>query len=186
MMKIKTRTTTTVRNLPERRQRQATINIPNKRARTRPRSVISVVDVDHKQITSGKCLWKGLSAKEVILNYAQRVRETKMRIQIFPSVWQGPVQVVLGSMYSRLASIWRQCKLYLCNIRTHETHQVHSCHEGLMPGNPITIDPLPSLEDIFKIFQVLSLEDAILIARTEIVCLDDLSLDGDIANNISV
>jgi hypothetical protein len=29
-------------------------------------------------------------------------------------------------------------------------------------------------------------EDAILIAQTEILCLDDLSLEGDIADNVSL
>jgi hypothetical protein len=45
---------------------------------------------------------------------------------------------------------------------------------------------LPSVEDIANIILSESGEDAILIARTEILCLDDLSLEGDIADDISL
>ena len=34
---------------------------------------------DHQRITSSKCPWKGLGLKEVLANYAQRMKETKMR-----------------------------------------------------------------------------------------------------------
>jgi hypothetical protein len=45
-------------------------------------------------------------------------------------------------------------------------------------------EPLPSVEDITNIIQFLSVKDVILIAQMEIVCLNDISLEGDIANNI--
>jgi hypothetical protein len=47
-----------------------------------------------------------------------------------------------------------------------------------------TIEPLPSLDDIAVIGKSHLDENAILIAQTEIACLDNLSLDGDIPDNI--
>jgi hypothetical protein len=43
-----------------------------------------------------------------------------------------------------------------------------------------------SVEDIANVVQFLSVEDAILIAKTKILCLNDISLEGDIADNISL
>jgi hypothetical protein len=47
------------------------------------------------------------------------------------------------------------------------------------------IDPLPSVDDIAAIAENDSDENAILIAQTEIACLDNLYLEGDIPDNIS-
>ncbi len=48
------------------------------------------------------------------------------------------------------------------------------------------MEPLPSVCDIANVLQLSSPEDAILIAQTEILCLDDLSLEGDIADDVSL
>jgi hypothetical protein len=52
-------------------------------------------------------------------------------------------------------------------MRTHDTHLAQLLSERATERNPITIDPLPSVEDMANILQALSLEDAILIAKTE-------------------
>jgi hypothetical protein len=65
--------------------------------------------------------------------------------------------------------------LPLWNMRTHDTHLVQLLHECATERNPITVDPLPSgVEDITNILQALSHEDASLIAKTEILSLDDI------------
>jgi hypothetical protein len=46
------------------------------------------------------------------------------------------------------------------------------------------MDPLPSVDDIAKIAESETEENAVLIAQTEISCLDDLSLDGDILDDV--
>jgi hypothetical protein len=45
---------------------------------------------------------------------------------------------------------------------------------------------MPSVGDIAIIVQDSSIEDSILIAKTEILCLDELSLDGDLPDDISL
>ena len=47
------------------------------------------------------------------------------------------------------------------------------------------LDHLPSVDDIAEIAENETEENAILIARTEISCLDDLSLEGDIPEDVS-
>ena len=47
-------------------------------------------------------------------------------------------------------------------------------------------DPLPSVDDIAEIYENELEEHAIFIAGTEVSCLDELSLDGDLPDNISV
>jgi hypothetical protein len=46
-------------------------------------------------------------------------------------------------------------------------------------------DPLPSVDDIAEIAENETEENAILIAQTEISCLDDLSIEGDIPEDVS-
>jgi hypothetical protein len=41
------------------------------------------------------------------------------------------------------------------------------------------------VDDIAAIAKNVTMENAIFIAQTEIACLDDLSLDGDIPDNVS-
>ena len=51
--------------------------------------------------------------------------------------------------------------------------------------NSIRHDPLPSVNDILDIAENESKENAIFIAQTEINWLDDLSLEGDVPDDIS-
>jgi hypothetical protein len=51
--------------------------------------------------------------------------------------------------------------------------------------NPNKVNPLPSVDDITAIAENSTVENAIIIAQTEIECFDKLSLEGDIPNNIS-
>ena len=46
-------------------------------------------------------------------------------------------------------------------------------------------NPLPSVDDIAEVAETVSNENAILIARREISLLDELSLEGDIPDDIS-
>jgi hypothetical protein len=46
-------------------------------------------------------------------------------------------------------------------------------------------DPLPSVDNMANIAENKTEENAILIAKTEICCLEDLSIKGDILDNIS-
>jgi hypothetical protein len=71
-------------------------------------------------------------------------------------------------------------------MRAHETYVVHLLRTGSTERNPITIDPLPSVEDIAKVIEGSSQEDAILIAKTEILSLDELSLEGDVPDDLSI
>ena len=54
-----------------------------------------------------------------------------------------------------------------------------------MVGNRGTVRPLPSISDIAEVYKYSTEEDAIIIAQSEIACLDDVSLDGDIPDDIS-
>ncbi len=47
------------------------------------------------------------------------------------------------------------------------------------------LDHLPSVDDIAEIAENETEENAILIARAEISCLDDLSIEGDIPEDVS-
>jgi hypothetical protein len=47
------------------------------------------------------------------------------------------------------------------------------------------MEPLPSVDDIATIAKLETHEDAIMMAWDEIVCLDDMSLEGDIPDNVS-
>jgi hypothetical protein len=50
--------------------------------------------------------------------------------------------------------------------------------------NPTSTQPLPLFHDITAITKLETHEDAIMITRDEIVCLDGMSLEGDIPDNI--
>jgi hypothetical protein len=47
------------------------------------------------------------------------------------------------------------------------------------------LDHLPSVDDIAEIAENETEENAVLIAQTEISCLDELSLEGDIPDDVS-
>jgi hypothetical protein len=51
--------------------------------------------------------------------------------------------------------------------------------------NPSRHDPLPSVDGIAEIAENETEENAILIAQTEISCLDNLSIEGNIPEDIS-
>jgi hypothetical protein len=44
--------------------------------------------------------------------------------------------------------------------------------------------PLPSVDDIAMIAKLETHEDAIMLARDKIACLDDMPLEGDIPDNV--
>jgi hypothetical protein len=56
---------------------------------------------------------------------------------------------------------------------------------GSTPRNPTRTQPLPSVDDIAAIAEIEGVEDAICIAQEEIACLDDMSLEGDLPDNVS-
>jgi hypothetical protein len=72
---------------------------------------------------------------------------------------------------------------------------VRHAHTGYSPstfsttrstvGNPSTIRPLPSISDITDVHELSGSEDAIIIAKSEIACLDDISLEDDIPDDVS-
>ena len=72
-------------------------------------------------------------------------------------------------------------------LRHQDTCNLHStlCTQKSTERNRNTIDPLPSVDYIADIAKNESEENAIFIAQTEIDCLDDLSLEGDIPEDVS-
>jgi hypothetical protein len=74
---------------------------------------------------------------------------------------------------------------WYCDTRAHVTHLVDPLHTPSTAGNPTKKRPLALLEDIAAIAELESHEDAIMMARDEIGCLDDMSLEGDIADDVS-
>jgi hypothetical protein len=78
-------------------------------------------------------------------------------------------------------------------MRQNPTSMRHA-HTGYSPstfsttcstaGNPSTIRPLPSISNIAEVQELSGSEDAIIIAKSEIVCLDDISLEDDIPDNV--
>jgi hypothetical protein len=83
-------------------------------------------------------------------------------------------------VHSPLVSFGRKWANRICEIKIQDTHPAH---------NLITIDPLGLLlwwmisQQLPKMNQ--SEENAILITQTEIACLNNLSLEGDIPDNVS-
>ena len=51
--------------------------------------------------------------------------------------------------------------------------------------NRYNYKPLPSVDDIAAVAEILTEENAIFIAQTEIDCLDELSLEGDLPDDLS-
>ena len=72
-------------------------------------------------------------------------------------------------------------------VRHRTTCNLHSrlCTQYCTGRNLNTVEPLPSVDDIAAIAENETEENAIFIARTEIACLDELSLDGDIPDDVS-
>ena len=88
--------------------------------------------------------------------------------------------------YSRLLSILaRHLKCSLRHRSTRNSPGTVSTTEN-RERNSIRLDPLPSVvDDIAEIAENETGENAVLIAQTEIDCLDDLSLEGDIPDDVS-
>jgi hypothetical protein len=56
---------------------------------------------------------------------------------------------------------------------------------GSTAGNPTRKEPLPSVDDIAAIAELERREDAIMMAQDKIECLDNLSLEGDVPDDVS-
>jgi hypothetical protein len=79
---------------------------------------------------------------------------------------------------------WRASQNCVFDIKTHVTHPVEFVLHNYRWESKIN-QPLPSVDDIAAIAKNATMENAIFIAQTEISCLDDLSLDGDIPDDVS-
>ena len=73
----------------------------------------------------------------------------------------------------------------VCDIFTHVTHLVSFLQTGSTARSPTTTEPLPSVDNIGAIAELETHEDVIMMAREEIACLNDMSLEGDIPDNVS-
>ena len=74
---------------------------------------------------------------------------------------------------------------FVCDTWTHATHLVAFLHTASTVGNRTASQALPLVDDIAAIAKLDTEENAIIIAQAEIDYLDDLSLEGDIPDNIS-
>ena len=72
-----------------------------------------------------------------------------------------------------------------CDTITHVTHLVGLVRTTCTAGNPTTRQPLVSVEDIRAIADLETREDAIMMGQDEIDCLDNLSLEGDVPDDVS-
>jgi hypothetical protein len=92
-------------------------------------------------------------------------------------------------MYRSLVSSWGnpplRRKILYCDTGPHVTHLVAFVHTGCTAGNPTSFKHLPSLDDILAIADSNPHEDAIMMARDKIACLDKMSLEGDIPDDVS-
>jgi hypothetical protein len=70
-------------------------------------------------------------------------------------------------------------------LRFHQDGTSPAFHAGQRRSNSICHNPLPSVIDILDITENESKDNAIFIAQTEIGWLDDLSLEGDVSDNVS-
>jgi hypothetical protein len=144
---------------------------------------------DHKRVSSKECPWRGLSKKEI----AEKCVEIKIMKQSShvenENCTQDPTtdpSLDLDKIVQSTSKFgWRRGANQLCDMRTHVTHPVHFSTARSTAGNPSTVEPLPSISDIAKVYQMAFEEDAIIIAQSEIACLDDLSLEGDVPDDIS-
>jgi hypothetical protein len=65
------------------------------------------------------------------------------------------------------------------------THPVVLLHAHATAGNPTSKKPLPLVDNIAAIAKLEAHEDAIISAQEEIDCLHDMSLEGDIPDDVS-
>jgi hypothetical protein len=164
---------------------------------------------DHQRTSSSKCPWKNLGQKAVCEKYEQRMKEMQSRksnpTTNLPGVptegYENQVQFNRSSNRTTDSpgipteeneNNVHSTSKYLARGFKKPLRQQNTC---ISPGtlstwlwtgrNPDAIAPLPSVDDIAAIAENDSDENAILIARTEIDCLDDLSLEGDIPDDVS-
>jgi hypothetical protein len=95
-------------------------------------------------------------------------------------------------LYSRLVSRWRQTRTgctetqnFVYDTEPQVTHLVPVLLTGCTAGNPTTTLAMPSVDGIGAIAEVLTEGDAIVIAQAKIEYLDELSIEGDIPDNVS-
>jgi hypothetical protein len=75
--------------------------------------------------------------------------------------------------------------MMVCNTFTHVTCLVGLLRTGPTARNPTTRKPLPLVNNITAITELEMEEDAIIILQNKITCLDDMSLEGDIPDDVS-
>jgi hypothetical protein len=73
----------------------------------------------------------------------------------------------------------------VCDTFAHETHPVVLLHTGPTARNLTRTKPLPLVDNICVIAEIETEEDAIIIAQNKIACLGDMSLEGDLPDNVS-
>jgi hypothetical protein len=73
----------------------------------------------------------------------------------------------------------------VCDTITHATNLVGLLHISSTARNPTSKQTLPSVDNIAEIAELLTQEDAIIIAQDKISCLDDMSIKGDIPDDVS-
>jgi hypothetical protein len=61
---------------------------------------------------------------------------------------------------------------------------VRLLHSSSTGRNPTETQPVPSVDNIKEIADFLVPEDAIMMARDKIACLDDMSLEGDLPDDV--
>jgi hypothetical protein len=78
-----------------------------------------------------------------------------------------------------------QQQILVYDTKPHVAHLVGLLHTASIARNPTCRQPLPSVDDITAITKNESEENAVFIAQTEIAFLNNLSLDGDIHDDVS-
>jgi hypothetical protein len=154
---------------------------------------------DHMRVSSRSCPpWRGLSKLEVTRKYALRLAENDLLPHYAnrseptaepTSECTGNVERELGESEEHVQSTSKYFGApYESTKYDIEAHVNSPGTVSIGMGkerNSICQDPLPSVNDISDIAENESKENAIFIAQTEIDWLDDLSLEGDVPDNVS-
>jgi hypothetical protein len=91
----------------------------------------------------------------------------------------------LARRYSPLVSWLARGKRIVLRHRTTFNSPGTLSTAGCTGGNPKGLGPLPSVDDIAAIAENITMENAISIAQREIECLEELSLEGDVPDDMS-
>ena len=91
----------------------------------------------------------------------------------------------MARRYSRLVSWLVQGTRIVLQHRTTCNSPSTIAMVGGTGRNPYRLGHLPSVEDIAAIAENNTMKNAIIIAQREIECLDKLSLEGDVPDNMS-